>query len=301
MDLYTERNGLRSPKDYTYQIDVNSYSLLFLCCKKYRKCLTHLFPLEAHENFTNRDYLTFNEKQFENRIKLRIPTLFKNSLNEISEPTNSDEYDQYALLDFIEYIAKNMKDISERWNNETYRNYREITCLNTSSVFLQFQNEINSLFDDAGLLFKLTDAKLIERIDSNYILPNMFETKVPMIQEYGIKELLEDAINLYKTPHPWARQSSVEKIWDALERLISYYIKLGKKKSIEKIVEDMGNGEVNFVSLFDDEFRYLTKIGNNYRIRHHETDKIDINDSHHYDYFFNRCLSLIALSLKYLE
>lgn len=135
MDLYTERNGLRSPKDYTYQIDVNSYSLLFLCCKKYRKCLTHLFPLEAHENFTNRDYLTFNEKQFENRIKLRIPTLFKNSLNEISEPTNSDEYDQYALLDFIEYIAKNMKDISERWNNETYRNYREITCLNNSSVF----------------------------------------------------------------------------------------------------------------------------------------------------------------------
>ena len=104
-------------------------------------------------------------------------------------------------------------------------------------MFLQFQNEINSLFDDAGLLFKLTDAKLIERIDSNYILPNMFETKVPMIQEYGIKELLEDAISLYKTPHPWARQSSVEKIWDALERLKSYYIKLGKKKSIEKIVE----------------------------------------------------------------
>jgi len=45
----------------------------------------------------------------------------------------------------------------------------------------------------------------------------------------------------------------------------------------------------------------LTSIGNKYRIRHHETDKIDITDVRYYDYLFNRCLSLIALAIKYLQ
>ena len=48
-------------------------------------------------------------------------------------------------------------------------------------------------------------------------------------------------------------------------------------------------------------FKSLTSIGNHYRIRHHETDKINITDSRYYDYFFNRCLSLIALAIQYLQ
>ena len=52
---------------------------------------------------------------------------------------------------------------------------------------------------------------------------------------------------------------------------------------------------------FNDEFNKLTKIGNDFRIRHHETYKIDIQDIRHYDYFFNRCLALIATALQYLQ
>lgn len=63
----------------------------------------------------------------------------------------------------------------------------------------------------------------------------------------------------------------------------------------------MANGHDDFVELFNAEFRILTDIGNNYRIRHHETNKIDIIDIRYYDYLFNRCLSLIALAIQYLE
>lgn len=52
---------------------------------------------------------------------------------------------------------------------------------------------------------------------------------------------------------------------------------------------------------FNTEFKILTDIGNKYRIRHHETNKIDIIDIRYYDYLFNRCLSLIALAIQYLE
>lgn len=63
----------------------------------------------------------------------------------------------------------------------------------------------------------------------------------------------------------------------------------------------MANGNQNYIDLFNDEFTTLTKIGNTFRIRHHETNKINITDNRYYDYFFNRCLSLIALAIQYLQ
>lgn len=62
----------------------------------------------------------------------------------------------------------------------------------------------------------------------------------------------------------------------------------------------MANGKQEFTTVFNDEFVALTKIGNNFRIRHHETNKVEITDARYYDYFFNRCLSLVALAIQYL-
>lgn len=86
----------------------------------------------------------------------------------------------------------------------------------------------------------------------------------------------------------------------ALERLKTYYESLNKSESVQKIVKNMAHEDEYFYDMFDDEFRLLTKIGNNYNIRHHETYQKDLPDKNYYDYLFNRCLSLIALSVKYL-
>ena len=45
----------------------------------------------------------------------------------------------------------------------------------------------------------------------------------------------------------------------------------------------MGNSKQPFMELFEKEFRDITYIGNNFRIRHHETTKIDIEDKRHYE------------------
>lgn len=151
------------------------------------------------------------------------------------------------------------------------------------------------------MLYKLTDEKIIERIVENSPLTIEIENNIAVVHEVGTRELLKDAIALYKTPNPSARQDSVEKIWDAFERLKTYYTTLDKKHSSEKIVNDMARGNENFFELFNDEFKKLTEIGNKFRIRHHETNKIDITDICYYDYLFNRCLSLIALAIQYLK
>lgn len=301
MKLYSERHGIRAPLEKTYSINRDMYSLLLDCCKRYQKNLTHIFTLDCYDNFTENNYVAFDEKRFITRIKMKIPSLFQDESKSISVPIYDNEYDQYALLDLIEFFAQNIKDISERWNNERYRNYQTIDCLTSSDTFISFKDEINEIFKESGLLYELTDKKIVERIIENSALTKEIENNFAEVSEVGLRDLLKDSVALYKTPNPAARQDSVEKLWDALERLKTYYKILEKKKSVNKIVNDMANGNDDFNKLFNDEFILLSKIGNNYRIRHHETDKIDINDVRYYDYFFNRCLSLIALSVQYLK
>lgn len=301
MSLYTERHGMRTPITKTSTITIEMYSILLGCCEKHYKYLTHIFQLKNHCDFVNEDYIEFHKSQFENRMKIKIPTLFRDEFNRITVPHDYDEYDQYALIDFIEYIGNNIKDISEGWNNAQYRNYWYIECLQTSNIFDDFQNQINEIFDEAGLLFTLTEKKIVERTVENSVLTPEIENAVQNISEFGTKELLQEAILLFRQPNPTARKDSVEKIWDAFERLKTYYTSLDKRSSAAKVVNDMSGQQPDFMSLFNEEFKTLTQIGNSFRIRHHETDKIDITDSNHFDYFFNRCLSLIALAIKYLN
>ena len=74
-----------------------------------------------------------------------------------------------------------------------------------------------------------------------------------------------------------------------------------KNESADKVISNMAAGQPAYIELFTAEFKVLTKIGNEYRIRHHETNKIEIMDLRFYDYFFNRCLSLLALAIQYLQ
>ncbi len=75
---------------------------------------------------------------------------------------------------------------------------------------------------------------------------------------------------------------------------------IDKKGSIELVLDKVSKGDSDLRNLFETEFKELTGIGNRFRIRHHETDKIDIADDKYFDYFFNRCLSLISLTLKFV-
>ena len=53
--------------------------------------------------------------------------------------------------------------------------------------------------------------------------------------------------------------------------------------------------------MFTSEFKSLTDIGNSYRIRHHETNKIDIRRDLYYKYFYKRGLVLISIIIENLQ
>lgn len=300
---------MRTPIEKTSTITPNMYRLLLDCCKSYYNNIAWKFPL--YNSTDTRIYGGINEKALISFLVIEIPTLYaftegKHKQKFIASPLTTArkpiEYDQYALLDFIEFIAENIKDVSIKRDKKSYRGHDdELVFSNSSKAFDKFRNEINNIFNKAGLLFVLTEQKTIERVIEYGVLSTKIDNAVQNISEIGIKELLEESFILFKQPNPVAKKDATEKIWDAFERLKTYYTELDKKSSTDKIVNDMSGQQAEFISLFYDEFKALTKIGNDFRIRHHETNKIDITDLNYYDYFFNRCLSLISLAIRYLK
>ena len=303
MSYFTERHGMRKPIECTSTITVEMYALLFDCCEKYYDNIAWKFPEQCPDG---NGICGIDMSKFSNELMFEIPSLYRGYNGQIEKPRKKDysrddeEFDQYALFDLIELIAINIRDISNRfWHS--YWSHNDLRFANANNTFLKFRNEINSIFEKTGLLYTLTDKKAIERVIENSVLSADVEDAVKTIGEPGTKELLYEAVVLFKQPSPAARKTAVEKMWDALERLKTYYTTLDKKASAEKIVNDMSNGQAEFVKLFNEEFRALTDIGNGFRIRHHETNKTDIVDMQHFDYFFNRCLSLISSAIHYLK
>ena len=307
MAYYTERHGMRRPVAKTYDISIEKYALLLHCCEKYYNNLAWKYPEECPDGH---GCCGIDHEQFRMDLRYEIPTLYRDNADCIAVPTvhynifssndEEDEYDQFALLDLIEFFAANVRDVVVG-SFHSYFGHHHLTCQNSRNVCAQFRDEINDIFRKTGLLYELNTDLQVERIVENSPLTPAVESAIAAVKEAGARELLQEAILLHRSPYPADIRDAVEKLWDAYERLKTYYTTMNKAKSAEKILNDMAAGQAPYVTLFDTEFRALTKIGNDYRIRHHETDKVEITDVRYYDYFFNRCLSLIALAIQYLQ
>ena len=157
-----------------------------------------------------------------------------------------------------------------------------------------YSKEMNALLVRQAIGYQLIQGKLKCTVETS-----LSENTIAAIPEKGLKELVTDAENYYRDGN---KQIAVEKLWDAFERLKTYYSpKLDKKNSANKVVETMSHKEPHFQKLYEDEFKVLTEIGNGFRIRHHETTQTDITDDRQYDYFYQRCHALISTAILYLE
>jgi hypothetical protein len=111
-----------------------------------------------------------------------------------------------------------------------------------------------------------------------------------------LDELLEASRTKFLHRDLKVRKESLEKLWDAWERLKT--IGPGKNKAeqaqglLEKAVP-----EITFRARLEKEAKELTDIGNSFMIRHTETNKIPITDSSQVDYLFHRLFAMIRLLL----
>jgi len=301
MSLFSQRHGYNKAIPTTYDMIPRTYNLLFNCCSEYFDNLAWKYNRELSSDRTT---CYFDESKFNDFMYYITPTLYRNSLGKISNYNTRENfsfsvYDQFALLDLIEIIGKNSKDV-EKLYSTPYINQYKLKLFETNKVKDEFRNKINEVFDATRLLYRLNEHMEVERIFDKSTIINDLEDAIGNVQEPGLKDLLEEAVNLFRKPKPSMNSLAIEKIWDAFERMKSLFGK-DKKTSTQLVIDKISANQVDFRNLLDEEFKTLTMIGNNFQIRHYETPKIPIVDENHRDYLFNRCAALILLGLKFLN
>lgn len=176
------------------------------------------------------------------------------------------------------------------FNKRDFKKYTKENQLDFDSEYQKAIKEFKEILNDSLHIDEGMDLSYL--LDLNINVELLFDRKTKT-NDKELDSLINEAKERFFIPKD--KQIALEKLWDAFERIKTYFGS-NKKKSSNDLVGIASNG-FNF-EIIENEFKLLTKIGNEYKIRHHETDKLEITTSKHIDYLFFRMLSLIDLCIK---
>lgn len=195
-------------------------------------------------------------------------------------PKAFDDNNNYTQEEDLEKLVLNSSPKTVFDIIELYAKYKSAS----------FENDVNTILD--GLHYKLLDGKMMMQTTT--------EVKAVETKEPDLRELIEIAESYFWKEDTVSKQIALEKIWDALEKLKTYY-QTDKKESVQMVIDKISQKDEETKDIFNKEFDYLTKFGNTHQIRHFETGKTAIKDARMKEYWYMRCLALINLAIKYIE
>lgn len=138
----------------------------------------------------------------------------------------------------------------------------------------------------------------LRRLAETRVMPPVLAQEIGRLPPTGdttFDGLVREAIRQYQDPNPAARQRAAEKLWDAWERLKT--LDDADKKLGSTAMLDRAAQEPAFRVHLETEANTLTKLGNEFQIRHFETSKTAIAHPAQLDYLFHRLFAMIQLVL----
>ncbi len=132
-------------------------------------------------------------------------------------------YSPKAFNDNNEYVEEN--DFEKFVMHTSPKYVFDVIELYPHSKYDKFSYEVNTILSDIG--YKLIDGKMM-------IVQTNIDAEIP--QEQTLKDLILEAEHNYKCKDINSKQRALEKIWDAFERIKTYYTS-DKKDSLSKILQ----------------------------------------------------------------
>jgi len=120
------------------------------------------------------------------------------------------------------------------------------------------------------------------------------------IFQTGDKELdalLTAARQKFFDRNPAVHRESIEKLWDAWERLKTLEPGKDKRAQADALLARLSVGP-EFRAIIEKEAVFLTELGNQFMIRHSETNKVQISNGVEVDYLFHRLFILVWVLLR---
>lgn len=201
-----------------------------------------------------------------------------------------------AILDFVELVANSIGEPIERSYHEFPR-HRHL-AFDRQAGLARFVTDINRLLARGGIAFQMDGAGTVRRLGPPLLRDALAEA-VFHTGDRDTDQLLGLAMERILSPKPQDRIDALEKLWDAFERVKTLEPGADKKKSVNALLDraaaDTG---IKFRQVLEDEANALTKIGNEFRIRHSETDKEPLRHSEQIDALFQRMFAFVRFILN---
>jgi hypothetical protein len=198
-----------------------------------------------------------------------------------------------AVLDLVEFCHHHVAE-PVPGDHHSFFGHRHIKSYNRPSGMQRWQDAVNRLFSRNGVAYELTTSGQIIRLGT----PIVTDAVIGAAFDTGDDELdalLDRARAKYLSTDTSVRGESLEQLWDAFERLKTLRCP-DKKEGISQLVSEVSSGK-EMANELNAEAKHLTAIGNAFRIRHHETTKIPVDETE-VDYLFHRAFALIAQLLR---
>lgn len=199
-----------------------------------------------------------------------------------------------TVLDFIQFCYEYVSKPIQSSYHDFYSHYHlRFDCDEGKE---EFRQKINSIFSRNGISYELEDngnfIRLAPEVLSEALHAARFNTP-----DSTLNRMLEESRSKFLSPDETARRESLERLWDAWERIKTVLKPDNKKESAKRLLDNSAS-DVRFRSVLEEDANTLTNIGNDFLIRHTEVGKVEIKESAQIDYLFHRLFSLILLVSK---
>jgi len=144
---------------------------------------------------------------------------------------------------------------------------------------VEFRERVNQVFARNGLAYELQENGQVVRF-APPVLQESLRSTTFNTGDPDLDAMLETARVRFLDPDPAIRRESLEKLWDAWERLKTLGPGKDKKASMQAML-DQASPEPNFRAALDQEARELTRIGNSFQIRHTEVSQTPLALNEH--------------------
>lgn len=219
-----------------------------------------------------------------------LPDLNRRALDHDKPPST------LAALDMVEFVSRHVSEPKGEAKFHGYFSHYHLEFDPLHSPYWardKLRDDINRLFARQGLVYSLNKDGQIVRQSPQPALEAELRAGLPATTDPDLDELLARARHKFLDKDPNVRREALEVAWDGFERIKTIHDPRDKKKGSKQLIAAVTNSGAE-AAMIEAEMLTLTKVGNDFRIRHHERDKEPVTD-HLIEPFFARMYALLHL------
>ena len=200
-----------------------------------------------------------------------------------------------VILDVLGFCASAVGEPIKR-DYHSFFNHHHLSW-DQEAGLARFVSDVNRILARNGVAYELTPdgeaTRLLPEPLAKALRSTAFKTG-----DDETDRLLETARRLIASPKETDRRDALEKLWDAFERLKTLEPGSDKRQQADSLLDRVAVPGTGFRRILGEEAFALTRIGNNFRIRHSETNQERLSSLEHVDYLFWRMFAFLRMVLK---